>query len=123
MSVVTTPASSHVSSYGDGGGGGSILTRPGWWRALIWSIISAVIAVAIPSLVRIAIGWPWFQYEVVSTCLMLIVPLGFISGIGCFDYWAKYIVGSKLPEGHADHGAYRSQFFLHSSLLHAPGAL
>ncbi|MDX6599664.1 MAG: cytochrome c oxidase subunit, partial [Gaiellales bacterium] len=106
MSVVTTPASSHASSYGDPGGGGSILTRPGWWRALIWTIISAVIAVAIPSLVRVAVGWPWFQYQVVSTCLMLIVPLGFIAGIGCFDYWAKYIVGSKLPEGHADHGAY-----------------
>ena len=37
---------------------------------------------------------------------MLIVPLGFIAGIGCFDYWAQYIVGAKLPEGHADHGAY-----------------
>ena len=44
MSVVTTPASSHVSSYGDPGGGGSILTRPGWWRALIWTVLSLGVA-------------------------------------------------------------------------------
>ena len=106
MSVVTTPASAELPAYGPPGGGGNILTRPGWWRSLFWTIFAAVIAVAIPSLVRVSVGWPWFQYEVVSACLMILCPLGFIAGIGCFDYWAKYIVGAKLPEGHADHGAY-----------------
>ena len=106
MSVVTTPASTQVHAYGDPGGKGSIWTRAGWWRALLWTIIAAAVAVAIPALVRVAVGWPWFQYQVVSASLMIVTPLGFLRGIGCFDYWGRYIVGAKLPEGHADHGAY-----------------
>ena len=31
---------------------------------------------------------------------MLTTPLGFLAGIGCFDYWAKYMIGAELPEGH-----------------------
>ena len=106
MSVVTTPASSHAPSYG-GGGGGSILTRPGWWRALIWSIISAVIAVAIPSLVR-------------HRDRLAVVPVRGRLDLSDADRAARLHLRHRLlrllgevhrrladsPEGHADHGAY-----------------
>jgi cytochrome c oxidase subunit 1 len=106
MSVVTSPPSMHTPAYGEPGRGGSVWTRPGWWRALLWTILAAIIAIAIPALVRVSVGWPWWQYEVVSASLMIVTPLGFLAGIGCFDYWAKYMVGASRPEGHADHGAY-----------------
>ena len=59
MSVATSPASTHTPSYGHPGGGGSIWTRAGWWRALLWTILSAALAIAIPAVTRISIGWPW----------------------------------------------------------------
>ena len=85
---------------------GNILTRAGWWRALIWTILAGAIGVLVPMAVRTAVGWDAWQYQVVSAALMLTLPLGFMTGIGCFDYWGRYIVGATLPEGHADHGAY-----------------
>ena len=48
MSVVTSPPSTHTPAYGQPGGGGSVLTRPGWWRALFWTIFAAVLAIASP---------------------------------------------------------------------------
>ena len=67
MSVVTSPADTHVPAYGDPSRG-SVWTRPGWWRALLWTILAAALAVAIPAVVRAAVGWPWFQYQVMSAC-------------------------------------------------------
>ena len=58
-------------------------------------LIAAGLAFAIPGVVRSIVGWPWFQYQVVSACLMLMVPLGFLGGIGCFDYWPKYMIGAR----------------------------
>ena len=87
--------------------GGSVWTRPGWWRALLWTIVALdPRGRASRASIRYAVGWPWFQYEVISACIMFLAPMGFLIGIGCFDYWARYMVGAKLPEGHADHGAY-----------------
>ena len=40
MSVVTSPATAHVPAYGEPGQGG-IWTRPGWWRALLWTLSAA----------------------------------------------------------------------------------
>ena len=37
---------------------------------------------------------------------MIADAAGLPAGIGCFDYWGRYMVGATLPEGHADHGAY-----------------
>ena len=65
---------------------GNIITRPSWWRALIWTLIAASIGVLVPVGVRTLVGWDAWQYQVVSAALMLTVPLGFMTGIGCFDY-------------------------------------
>ena len=33
--------------------------------------------------------------------------IGFMVGIGCFDYWGRYIIGARRgAEDHSDHGAY-----------------
>ena len=41
MSVATSPTGTHVSSYGQPGQG-SVWTRPGWWRALLYTIVATV---------------------------------------------------------------------------------
>ena len=34
-------------------------------------------------------------------------PLGFLAGLGAFDYWVRYAIGSPdAPEDHSGHGAY-----------------
>ena len=42
--------------------------------------------------------------------MLFLTPIGFVLGIGCFDYWGRYLIGAPTqPEDHADHGAYRWQ--------------
>ena len=106
MSVVTSPIGAPSASHGEPNKRRSVFTRPGWWRALIWTTIATALAISIPLAIRSAVGWSAWQYQVVSVCLMFAMPMGFMLGIGCFDYWGRYIVGKSLPEGHADHGAY-----------------
>ena len=65
MSVATSPTGTHVSSDGQPGQGG-IWTRPGWWRALLYTVVAIIIAVALPMLIRYSVGWHAFQYEVIS---------------------------------------------------------
>ena len=40
--------------------------RPGWWRALLWTILASVLGIASPALIRVILGWPWYQYETMS---------------------------------------------------------
>src|SRR3954470_24482143 len=83
---------------------GNVLIRPGWWRALIWTAISGVIAIAVPAFIRVLLGWHWYESGVMWTSLMFVMPMGFVIGIGCFDYWGRYIIGSPTrPEDHSDH--------------------
>jgi hypothetical protein len=57
--------------------------------------------------IRAWLGWnPVFQDQVWATCLMVCVPIGFLAGIGTFDYWAHYALGKPTrPEDHSSHGA------------------
>ena len=61
-------------------------------------------------IIRWLLGWDWYSRPVTFTTVLFLMPIGFILGIGCFDYWARYIIGSPTrPENHDDHGAYRWQ--------------
>jgi cytochrome c oxidase subunit 1 len=86
----------------------NVLIRPGWWRALIWTAIAFAIGILLPGTIREWIlGWPFYQRETIFTTVMLTTPLGFILGIGCFDYWGRYLIGAPTqPEDHSSHGAY-----------------
>jgi cytochrome c oxidase subunit 1 len=49
---------------------------------------------------ELSVGAPY------TTVILIFAPLGFLVGIGGFDYWARYMVGSPTrPEDHSDHGA------------------
>jgi cytochrome c oxidase subunit 1 len=58
---------------------------------------------------RALAGWePYLEWDVVITVAGLTTaPIGFLAGIGAFDYWVYYAAGRPTrPEDHSGHGAY-----------------
>jgi cytochrome c oxidase subunit 1 len=59
-------------------------------------------------LVRWSAGWhPILATEpVVLVAALVTAPIGFLAGIGAFDYWARYCIGAPTrEEDHSGHGA------------------
>jgi len=84
------------------------LTAPGWWRALVSLPIGAVVGAGIVVAGRALYGWePLFDGDAITTVCLITVPLAFLIGIGCFDYWFRWASGAPtVPEDHSNHGAY-----------------
>ncbi|HZO98168.1 MAG TPA: cbb3-type cytochrome c oxidase subunit I, partial [Gaiellaceae bacterium] len=83
------------------------LTAPGWLRVLWVTPIFFGIGIAIPVLLRWGVSWnPIWKGTVITTVELVTTPLGFLVGIGGFDYWAHYASGrATRPEDHSGHGA------------------
>src|SRR4026208_1593129 len=85
------------------------LTKPGFVRAawmvpLFWAI-GAGIVVFFRWLGHYEPTWDWLVITVVAS--LTAAPVGFLAGIGAFDYWLYYISGRPTrPEDHSSHGAY-----------------
>jgi cytochrome c oxidase subunit I len=84
------------------------LRAPGWYRAALWVAIGIAFAFALTIIVRGLYGWdPLVDGEAVLQIALLAVPLTFLGGIGCFDYWLYWAAGRKTrPEDHSSHGAH-----------------
>jgi cytochrome c oxidase subunit 1 len=83
------------------------LLAPGYLRCL-WTIpLMFGIGVGITTLVRWAEGWkPIWDGTVITTVSLFTIPIGFLIGIGGFDYWMRYAFGAPtVPEDHSGHGA------------------
>src|ERR671933_1620896 len=76
--------------------------RAPWMMALFFGI-----GAGITCLVRWLERWdPVWKGSVITAVSLASVPLGFLAGIGGFDYWARYAIGSPTrPEDHSGHGA------------------
>src|SRR5262245_10153572 len=86
-------------------------TAPGWYR-VIWCIpLFFLIGVAIVALIRWAAHWdPAFEWYIITTVSLTTVPIGFLVGLGGFDYWVRYASGRPtIPDDHSGHGARRWQ--------------
>ena len=111
MSTVSAPPAQHEHHVQTSDGPPrSVWIRPGWWRALLWTWVAAGLGIVLPAGIRELLGWDWYSRPVTFTTVLFLAPIGFILGIGCFDYWFRYVVGAPTqPEDHDDHGAYRWQ--------------
>jgi cytochrome c oxidase subunit 1 len=81
-----------------------LLTRAPWMTALF-----AGVGIGLVTGIRALAGWdPVWEWPVVITVAFLtMAPVGFLVGIGAFDYWLYYISGSRTrAEDHSSHGAY-----------------
>jgi cytochrome c oxidase subunit 1 len=81
-----------------------LLTRAPWTTALF-----AGVGIGLVTGLRALAGWdPVWEWPVVITVAFLtMAPIGFLLGIGAFDYWIYYIGGrGTRAEDHSGHGAY-----------------
>jgi cytochrome c oxidase subunit I len=83
------------------------LTAPGWYRAALSQVIGFALAVGIVTGARALYGWdPVVNWDAIITVAMISMPLAFLVGIGCFDYWFYWTTGRPTrPEDHSGHGA------------------
>jgi cytochrome c oxidase subunit 1 len=86
------------------------LRAPGWYRAGLFLLLGAMLSMAISWAVRAAYGHDRFGSFLDAESIVLIgmfaLPLFFLVGIGCFDYWFYWASGRPTrAEDHSGHGA------------------
>jgi cytochrome c oxidase subunit 1 len=84
------------------------LTSGGWLRAAWVAALFAGLGIGLVAGLRALAGWdPVLEWSVITVVAFLtMAPIGFLVGLGAFDYWAYYISGRPTrPEDHSSHGA------------------
>jgi cytochrome c oxidase subunit I len=90
------------------------LTSAGWIRAVWTTALFFGLGTALGPGIRAAIGYdPVWHTQVYTAVELIMCPLGFLVGIGAFDYWTRYALGfPTTPDDHSSHGAKRwSDYF------------
>ena len=90
------------------GGGWSYLYRAGWIRAALMTALFGFFGFGLTVGLRAWGGYNpvllWSPIVLIS--ILVCAPLGFLAGLGTFDYWAGYAIGRPTkPDDHAGHGA------------------
>jgi cytochrome c oxidase subunit I len=85
------------------------LLAAGWpraaWMTGFFFLLGMGIVVGLRALGGYDPTLDWKPVIVVGALTM--APLGFLSGLGAFDYWVSYAIGRPTPpEDHSSHGAY-----------------
>ena len=76
--------------------------RAAWMTCLFWWIGCGIVLIF-----RAWAGWePLWDWPVITVVATLTAaPLGFLAGLGAFDYWVRYAAGAPtIPEDHSTHG-------------------
>src|SRR4051794_9413487 len=117
MATATAPVQHSPASVGPPR---SKWTAPGWYRVLIAVPLGFLLAFGIVTLGRLALHYhPTIDWTAIVTVAMVTVPLAFIVGIGCFDYWFYWASGAPTrPEDHSGHGATRWQDYFRVNTDH-----
>jgi cytochrome c oxidase subunit I len=84
------------------------LRAPGWWRALAYIVLGVAFSYGLSIGARALFSYdPLLDGESVLTIGLIAVPMFFLVGLGCFDYWFYWAAGRPTrPEDHSGHGAY-----------------
>jgi cytochrome c oxidase subunit I len=84
------------------------LTRPGWVRAIWMTALFFGLGFGLVVFFRWWAGWhPIVDWQpIVVVAILTAAPIGFLAGLGAFDYWLYYALGKPTrPEDHSSHGA------------------
>jgi cytochrome c oxidase subunit I len=87
----------------------SILMRPGLVRAAWVAPLFFFVFMNVVVAIRALAGWaPYYDWTIIVLIAGLVAaPIGFLLGLGAFDYWLYWISGRPTrPEDHSGHGAY-----------------
>jgi cytochrome c oxidase subunit I len=95
-------------------------TRPGWLRALWTTPLVGFLGLGLVCLIRWLAHWdPVWKAMPLVTVSTVTFPIGFLIGIGSFDYWAYYYSGKPTrPEDHSGHGARKWQDYFRPNTDH-----
>jgi cytochrome c oxidase subunit I len=80
----------------------------GWIRAAWMFCLFGAIGFGLTVLARWGGGWHpiLFTQPIILTSLLVAAPIGFLAGLGTFDYWTYYALGHPTrAEDHSGHGA------------------
>jgi cytochrome c oxidase subunit 1 len=96
------------------------LRSPGWYRAAFSMAIGWVVAFVLVTGLRMLLGWDQtIDWNSITTVSLITVPIAFLYGIGCLDYWLYWLSGKPTKvDDHADHGARRWQDYFHFNTDH-----
>jgi cytochrome c oxidase subunit I len=85
----------------------TLLLGPNLLRGAWVTVAVAAVCFGVVTALRAIQGiHPLIEASPVVTVILLFAPLGFLVGIGGFDYWAKWMAGARTePEDHSGHGA------------------
>jgi cytochrome c oxidase subunit I len=86
------------------------LLGPGWVRAAWMTALFFGIGFGLVVGIRALAGWdPVFFWEpIITVAALTAAPIGFLAGLGAFDYWVAWALGQPTkPEDHSRHGARR----------------
>src|SRR3954470_4989434 len=116
MTTATAPLHAHAPVHQPR----SRWTGPGWYRVLIAMPLGFLLAFAIVTLARLALHYhPTVDWTAIVTVAMVSVPMSFLVGIGCFDYWFYWASGKPTrEEDHSGHGATRWQDYFRVNTDH-----
>jgi cytochrome c oxidase subunit I len=109
VTETTTATTQHVDGHHAPPPSGHWALRAGWVRAAWMTGLFFLIGMGLVVGLRKLAGWePYLDWEVVITVAGLtMAPIGFLAGLGAFDYWVYYAIGRPTrPEDHSSHGAY-----------------
>ena len=77
------------------------ITRPGWTRAALGTVLAAAFGFGLVIALRTNTGLPIYQTEQTGyphvIVPLILAPLGFLAGFGCFDYWLRWAAGITRP--------------------------
>src|SRR5262249_9323221 len=79
-----------------------------WWkRAAWWTVGGVVFGLVLVVFLRAVFGLdPLWEEQVYVTSTAIFGVLGFLVGIGVFDWWGRWMIGRKVDyEDHSMHGA------------------
>jgi cytochrome c oxidase subunit 1 len=84
------------------------LLAPGGLRAGWMALLFGALGLGLVLGIRAIAGWDpvWHWPPVITVAFLTAAPIGYLAGLGCFDYWVYYGVGRPTrPEDHSGHGA------------------
>src|SRR3954471_8005608 len=86
------------------------IKRPGWYRAILGAIAFGAFGFGLVVALRAISGLPLYQTEQTGyphvVVPLILAPLGFLAGFGCFGYWLRWGAGlPTIPDHHSPHRA------------------
>ncbi len=112
MASHATPGTGTPIPHGSGGGHAmhaDYRSVKYWWTRAFWgTVVGTALGFLLPFLIRLAFGVSplWGNSQVYYSVAAFLSVIGFLIGIGCFDFWGRWLSGKHVDyEDHSFHGA------------------